>query len=366
MKTIYIIKSPSNNINFGCDNNSGLHFIESAVDIGFLENVVIDQKLKLHIEQKTGGQWAGKACIWFILLSDRPLDNNNLENELSYVRNIGNQLFKITKLGQKFSYNNIYTIPNVSDEWRINDIGINLHDNGGFKEVYCIDKNKPLKTEGEFTYYNAAGKTVNADFVFCVGSKNQKTQSQFVHITLPSQNINIDASGLRVTGDLEGLNSLEDLNSYRTNKGMIIELYNNAITSESIFTSFLLLYQVLELIIDAAQATKINDDVIDNVHNKLNEIDNLDPLFVERIKGSLRGLKKETSRELIEAGSISLIGQEEADKLDYSNFSSWRKFRGKITHPKNAQDLTDSDFVEHYRTLRIFTDDVVLSLFKQG
>ena len=209
-----------------------------------------------------------------------------------------------------------------------------MHANGGFKEAYYIDKNKPIKKEGELTYYEAAGKTVKADLVFCVSSENQKTQSQFIHITLPASNMNIDASALKVTGDLEGLKYLQDLSSYRTSKGMIIELYNNAITSDSIFTSFLLLFQILGLIIEEANPTKINEDLIVSARNKLQEVDELDSAFIERITGSLRSLKKETSRELIEAGAIQLLSKEEAEKLDYSSFSSWRKFRGKITHPR--------------------------------
>ena len=91
-------------------------------------NVVSDRRLKLQIDQKVGEQWAGKAIIWFIILSDLPLSNENFEKELSYVRNIGNQLFRTTKLGQKFSYRDIYSIPNVSDTWTIEEmIVVSLH-----------------------------------------------------------------------------------------------------------------------------------------------------------------------------------------------------------------------------------------------
>ncbi len=140
MKTLYLVKSPSDNINFECSADCGLHFIESAVDIKFLDNIIFDQRLKLFIDQKKGPQWVSKATIWFILLADTPLNNENLEKELLYIRNIGNQLFKVTKLGQTFSYKNVYSVPNVSDSWRLEDIYIELRENGEFKEVFCIDR----------------------------------------------------------------------------------------------------------------------------------------------------------------------------------------------------------------------------------
>lgn len=55
------------------------------------------------------------ASIWFILFDDKPLNNKSLEDAFAIIKNIGNQLFKVTRLGQGFSYKNIYTIPNVNN-----------------------------------------------------------------------------------------------------------------------------------------------------------------------------------------------------------------------------------------------------------
>jgi len=366
MKAVYLIRSPSNNISFGCDAKSGLFFIESSVDINFLNNVVIDGRLKLQVDQKVGDEWAGKATIWFIVLSDLPLSNENLEKELSYVRNIGNQLFRTTKLGQKFSYRDIYSIPNVSDTWTIDEMYINLNENGGCKEVYCLDKSKPIKRDGEFSYYETTGKTVRADLVLSVGSDNQKTQSQYIHITLPSHNMNFDASALRVTGSLDALNQLKGSGHSCTTEGMMLELYNNALTTDSIFTSFLLLFQIVELVIHSVEATKISSDVVDDIINKVKESELEDPIFVERILGSLQSLNKETSKELLEMGVDTLVGPRLAGQFDLSKFSSWRKFRGKITHPKNTQNLTESEFVSHYRELRSFIDKIIMAMSKNN
>lgn len=362
MKTLYLVKSLSNNISFECDTTLGLQFIESAVDIKFLNNVLFDQRLKLYVEQKSGDQWVGKATIWFILLTDAPLNNKNLEKELTYIRNIGNQLFQLTKLGQKFSYKDIYSIPNISDSWKIEDIHITLYENGDFKEVYCLNKDKVLGNDGDDIIYEASALTVKADLVVCVVSENQRTQSQFIHVTLPPQNINFDTSSLRTTGDLEPLNCFHGIENYRGTRGMIFELYNNAITADSIFTSFLLLFQIVELIIDAAQATKIDGEIISLIINEINKIKLIDAIFIDRVRGSLLGLKKELSHELLKSGTIALVGELRSREVDFSNFSSWRKLRGKITHPKNTQELTDSEFVAQYKTLRIFVDGVALAL----
>ena len=282
---------------------------------------------------------------------------------MAYVKNIGNQLFEKTKLGQEFSYKDIYTIPNIDDSWLINGIRINLNENGSFKEVYCLDNDKPVKSDGEFTYYETTGKTVKADFVFCVGSENQQTQSQYVHLAIPSKNINIDASGLRVSGDLTDFH-LNDILYSQTVEGLILEIYNNAITTKNIFTSFLLLFQIIELIIDSAQSTKIDENVIATIQNEIEKCDLIEKQFVHRISGILRGIKKETSRELLEIGTISLIGQEAVLDLKFKAFSSWRKFRGKITHHKKTQLLTDREFVTHYKSIRNFIDVVILAIVK--
>ena len=45
----------------------------------------------------------------------------------------------------------------------------------------------------------------------------------------------------------------------------IFELYNNAIMANSIFVSFLLLFQIVELIIDSASSTKTDKGVINQI-----------------------------------------------------------------------------------------------------
>lgn len=295
MQTIYLVKSPSNNIAFDSNPDLGLHFIESSVDLAFLNNVVFDGRLKILVNQRSAEHCIGKASVWFILFDERPLNNRSLEDAFAFIKNIGNQLFKVTKLGQSFSYKDIYTIPNVDSSWKIEDTFITYTDNGGFKEVYCLDRKAPIEQDGEDTIYHTNGKTVNADLVLVVGSDGQRTQAQFVHITMPSQNIKIDASGLRTTGDLSSLHHFHDVDASRSAKGLVYELYNSAITSASIFTSYLLLYQIVEVVISEGTASALGNDTISDVLNVVRQADLLEEAFFNRLRGLLRGLKRENS-----------------------------------------------------------------------
>lgn len=362
MRTIYLVKSPSNNISFDSNSDLGLHFIESSVEIGFIDNIVFDGRLKILVKQHSADQYIGMATLWFILFDDKPMSNESLEAAFAYIKNIGNQLFKVTKIGQGFSYKNVYTIPNIDDSWKIENTYISYSENGGFKEIYCLDLADPIGQEGEDTIYRANGKTVKADLVVVVGGDNQKTQAQHVHVTMPSQNIKINASGLSVSGDLSPLQYFHGVDAYRKTKGLIFELYNAAITSANIFTSYLLLYQIVEIVIADGTASTLEVKVISDVVNAVRQTDLLSEEFLARLQGLLKGIKKENSIELLDSGIRNLLEGAVVENLNYSTFPSWRKFRGKITHPMQTQELTDIEFTIQYKSLRAFVDAFVIAL----
>jgi len=362
MRTIYLVKSPSNNICFDSTPELGLHFIESSVDVAFLNNVVFDGRLKILVNQRSADPCIGMASIWFILFDDEPLNNESLEDAFAFIKNIGNQLFKVTRLGQVFSYKNIYTIPNSDDSWKIKDTFISYSDSGGFKKVYCLDRTVPTGQDGEDTISRANGKTVISDFIVVVGNDEQKTQAQFVHITMPSKSVNIDASRLRTTGDLNPLQHFHGVDASRGAKGLIYEIYNTAITSANIFSSYLLLYQIVEVVIAEGSASTLDDDAISGVLDVVREANLLDDAFFNRLSGLLKGLKKESSLELLRSGISNLLGSADVAGLDYSKLSSWRRFRGKITHPMRTQDLTETEFTVQYKSLRKFADAFILAL----
>ena len=363
MRTIYLVKSPSNNISFGSNSDLGLHFIESSVDIGFIDNVVFNGRLKILVKQHSTDQYIGMATLWFILFDDKPMSNQSLEDAFAYIKNVGNQLFKVTKLGQGFSYKNIYAIPNVDDSWNIENTYISYAENGGFKEIYCLDLTDPIGQEGEDTIYRAHGKTVKADLIVVVGGgEQQKTQAQYVHLTMPSQNIKIDASGLSVSGDLGPFQHFHGVDVYRGTKGLIYELYNAAITNPNIFTSYLLLYQIVEIVIAEGTASTLDPKVVSDVVNAVRQTKLLGEEYIFRLQGLLNGIKKENSSELLCSGICNILEGAVVENLDHSSFPSWRKFRGKITHPLQTQELTDVEFTIQYKSLRAFVDKFVVVL----
>jgi len=73
-------------------------------------------------------------------------------------------------------------------------------------------------------------------------------------------------------------------------------------------------------------------------------------------------LKSQTSKELLEVGIKSIAGKEGLKRYKFSDFSKWRKFRGKLTHPKDIQPITDSEFVENYNSIRLFVDQIIQDL----
>jgi hypothetical protein len=197
---------------------------------------------------------------------------------------------------------------------------------------------------------------------FAVVNDDQKTQTQFVHITMPAVSINIDSSSLRTTGDLNPLQQFHGVDAARSVKGLIYEVYNTAITSANIFTSYLLLYQIVEVVISEGNASTLDNDMISGVLDVVRAANLLEDAFFPRLQGLLRGLKKENSLELLQSGISNLLGSADVAGLDYSSFSSWRNYRGKIVHPMQTQDLTDTEFTVQYKSLRNFVDALVLAL----
>jgi len=118
----------------------------------------------------------------------------------------------------------------------------------------------------------------------------------------------------------------------------------------------------VEVVIAEGNASKLDDDAISGVLHVVRENNLLDEEFFNRLSGLLKGLKKENSLELLRSGISNLLGSADVVGLDYSTFSSWRSFRGKITHPTQTQELTDTEFTIQYKSLRMFVDMFILAL----
>lgn len=361
MRTAYLIKSEAYSINFDCQEKIGLTFVTSVQDIRFLHNVVLDKKLKILVQQDDYGHGIGKPTLWFLVYSDAPVNTTSLETEWKFTTQFGALLNKYTQLGQSFSYKNIWTFPNIPNEWILNDTYIQFNEKGGCDGIYWDDVTKPTYQENGNTLRQGTLKQVKADLVLVLGSDNMKTQAHFAHITLPGKN-NIDTSGFYLKKDIGDKMAAERFEFNSKEEIYLLQLYNRAITTEDIFISTLLLYQMIEVVIQVSNSKKIDDNGINKLKDFVNGTEELKE-YSDRILNSIYNITTETSKELLLKGLIELIGEEKSNTIDISDFKNWRILRGSLTHPLEARELTEEQFVKVYKTLRKFCSILVQKFY---
>lgn len=363
MKTAYIIKSPARYVSFDCQPNTGLTFITSTMDITYLNNVLINGDLKLFIQQDIHEHGVGIPNVWFLIFSNAPMNNVDLEKAWKYAVETGALLNRYTQLGQSFSYEHIWAFPNVPDEWLIEQTLVQFKGKDGIQGIYWDDPRKPTYVEDGELLRESTIHAVNADLVAVIQSDERLTQSHFVHISLPG-NSNIDTKGFD-----QRKNVLEEIKA----KGFQIDsvtvlylltLFNRAISSQDIFQSNITLFQMVEVIIGITSGTKIANAAKSRLKTFL-ESDLELSKFSDRLINATGNIPLETSKELLEKGIEQLVGSKNAKNLNLSDFSKWRQIRGALTHPKEAKALTETDFVATYKSLRSFCTAVVKHLHEQ-
>lgn len=360
MKTLYIFRTEVDCINYGIGEDTGLHFISSSVDLSFLNNLVLANGIKFHIDQITGHEIISKVKVWFFILSNSPLNNENLEFEFQKVKKTTFKLFKYTNLYLSFSYKNTFTIPNVGEYWTIESTFIELNPNGSFKHAFCLHPENIIdQKEGE-TVYKTDGKTIKPDFVFCVGSDNQFTQATYVHLSNPAHFIDIDTAHLRIekTIDLNKIKQLDE-NYQKPELRLIFEFYNYARTAHNILDSFSYLYKIIEVITNIPDTEKINAETIENILAQIAKANIIEESYMLRIEGSLKNITKSTLKERLKDGVISLTSEKYGNCLSYEDLNKWRSFRGKITHPGKFVELTDGFFIEAYKSILNFVNEII-------
>jgi hypothetical protein len=358
MKTAYIFRIDIDKFYYESPGRLGIHFISSAVDITFLDNVVIDKKLRISVKQKIGSHSVSKPVMWVTLLSGEPMANQFLEESLNYTRKILNNLWVLINVGISIPYSNIYCLPNIPETTDIKFTEILLEKNGSFKALRIIDKNRCTIHEGE-KEYQATDRSVKADLVFAIGSENQRTQCQFLHTTIPSQNISVDASNLRIptNPDLSTFfNSLDLDNDFES---VLFDLYNRAITSQDAVASFLVMYQIVELFINKAERTHLTKEQLAKIKEKFDDLEEIPEQYKGRVLQSLQTIPMESSLSLLKSGLESVLGECRMKRLNFSKLSKWRKFRGNIAHPNGSIEISNRDFVQANHSLSSFIQSIM-------
>jgi len=354
MKTAYLIKTEPQLVNFDCDPALGLSFTNTIVDVTYLNNVVINGDLRIFVKQDIFEEGANKPVMWFLVISDTPMNNVNFQSSWRYVISVGAALQKYTQLGLNFTYQNAWTFPNIPDNWRIEETLVEFNKNGSFNGIYWDDPTQPTYEEdGEILRYSTM-KSIKSDLVVAIGrGERLLNQSHHTHITVPGKYIQISANAVHqdntVLKKIEegGIGAVSDEHLY------LQILYNKAISEEDIFLSFAVLYQMIEVVVSIPESDGIEKDMKHKIREYLKSEADLEPL-AERVYGMLSNIKIQTTYELFELGIISLLGKNSDLCLQRSSFTNWRVFRGKLTHPKEINSITEEDFVKTYNQLRDF------------
>jgi len=358
MKTVYLIKTEPKLVQFDCDPKLGLTFTTSFVDITFLDNVVINDGIRLAVKQTIDDKGAGKPVLWFLVMTNKSMNNENFQKAWSYATEVGAVLQKFVQMGISFQYQNAWAYPNVPDEWPLLETEIHFKENGALQGICRNDPSRPTYEENGETLREVTIKEVKADFFTAIGGENLLHQSHHTHITVPGTNINVKADAFDREKNVLDQIAAEGLHVESQDHLYLLTLYNKAISEKDIFLSFTLLYQMIEVAISVSEDDPLTEDQKASVVKYLKADEALAPVE-ERIKTALNMVSLKTSFERLEEGIGSLFGEGTELGILKKDFGAWRRLRGKLVHPREISSITEKDFVETYSKLRNFWDRVL-------
>jgi len=356
MKTAYVFIGKPKLFHFST-NDKSLVFTTSFQDLTFLNGVVVDA-VRMFVFQEVKEQWVGQPTIAFLYLSDSTPNLKKYEEILKYVNELACLLHRYTQMGLVFEHKDTYSYPQTPCKWKLEEMGVKFKEKGILEGIYWADPNIPNHEKNGEILSNIEMKTVNADIHAAAGSDNFLTQSHIVHITVPGTNINIDASIIGQEKSVLEKMGEHGLGEQNSTIIYLLKLYNRAIVTEDIFTGYLILYQMIEVIIATVDKTKLDVDIVEHVKEILSENEKSAP-YAARVKGALASIKMETSLELLLKGLINITSEEFVATLGDLPLNDWRNVRGKLVHPKKMAEMTDEKFVKPYDSLRSFWDRVI-------
>jgi len=363
VKTAYLFWSRCDNASYRAYGDQELVYISSAIDLRFIDNVVFHSggtKVKLQVWQPNEHDVIPDVpTIWYSVLDDRPMSNRHLEEAFSLVRGIGYQLLPYTRLGQSFSLRQAYSIPNVPQEFVLEETEIVFGGSGSFGEFIWSDRSTTIIGPDGEPVHPAQGKTVKADLLFVVGSDTQQSQVQRVHITQPATNMEFDASGVRSDGDVQ---RLEEVRSPGDDPvaDLVLELHNEALCAPSTIAASVLMYQIVEVLIGCASARRLEPESIDAVAAARDS--GLAPELVQRVASSVQNISYQTSRELLIEGLAAVVPNADLEHFNLDDFTRWRRARGQLTHPRTASVRSELELSALHTSIRRVVDTLVNTL----
>lgn len=80
-----------------------------------------------------------------------------------------------------------------------------------------------------------------------------------------------------------------------------------------------------------------------------------------RLMGVIGNIKEETSFEMLNKGLITLVGNENLEKLGLTEdlFKNWRHSRGDLSHAEKESKITENSLIKRYASLKQFCNNLI-------
>lgn len=173
----------------------------------------IDGDAPLAVRQTIDDKGAGKPVLWLLVMTNKPMNNENFQQAWRYATEVGAVLQKYVQMGISFKCQNAWAYPNVPDEWPLEETEIQFKANGALQGICHNDPSKPTYEENGETLREVTIKEVKADFFTVIGGENLLHQSHHTHITVPGTNITVKADAFN-----REKNVLDQITWYRSRR----------------------------------------------------------------------------------------------------------------------------------------------------
>ena len=272
------------------------------------------------------------------------------------------KLYPYIKMGIELKHIEAWVYPNIPVKWDIEKTQLSFDNNPKGVGIYWADPSIELYEEDGEMKGNYTIKNISADFVTAIGSENLLAQIHSTHITIPNQNIQIGKKDFHIANDVinimaeKGFDYLENEHELK-----VLKLYTSAITNKNLFASFLIYFQILEYI--EKKITKPTELKKTSI-KKLKEFIESDIELKQknsRLMGVIGNIKEETSFEMLNKGLITLVGNENLEKLGLTEdlFKNWRHSRGDLSHAEKESKITENSLIKRYASLKQFCNNLI-------
>lgn len=350
------------------DEKNGIYYNTVTSDLTFLDNVVIkgpDYDFRFFVKQKVDkpNKYVGVPTLWILFLSSQfRMENESYEKVWNLTSELCAKLYPYIKMGIELKHIEAWVYPNIPDKWNIEHTQLAFGSSPKGVGIYWADPSVELYEEDGEMKGNYNTTNITADIVTAIGSENLLAQIHTTHIVIPNQNIQIGKKDFHIENDVvniiaeKGFDYLENEHELK-----VLKLFTSAITNKNLFASFLLYYQILEYIekkitrptgLKKSSVKRLKEFIESDIDLKQKKA---------RLMGIIGNIKEETSFEMLNKGLITLIGNENLQKLELTEdlFKNWRHSRGDLSHAEKEPKITENSLIKRYASLKQFCNNLI-------